>query len=182
MQDVRRPRLSARLQTDILHVDWGKAHEVACKIEHDIADEEIMGSIEKALGNPKTCPHGNPILAEEDEVSRRIGDSTESRLLADLNVSEKGRITRVTKEDAGTLQNLSNLGLVPGAHIEVEKKDLGEGSMTLRVDRSGVQTIDNKITSAILVGKEKRLKQEQPLKPRTEGKRKVAAPYADYEH
>ncbi|MEM2922573.1 MAG: metal-dependent transcriptional regulator, partial [Candidatus Bathyarchaeia archaeon] len=33
---IRRHRLAERLLTDILKVDWSKAHELACKLEHSL--------------------------------------------------------------------------------------------------------------------------------------------------
>lgn len=38
---IRRHRLTERLLTDILRMDWSKVHEVACKLEHDITEEVI---------------------------------------------------------------------------------------------------------------------------------------------
>ena len=53
----RRHRLAERLLTDIVHLDWIESHAEACRLEHAISDN-LASSIEKALGNPKTCPHG----------------------------------------------------------------------------------------------------------------------------
>ncbi|MBS7615514.1 metal-dependent transcriptional regulator, partial [Candidatus Bathyarchaeota archaeon] len=36
LQVLRRHRLSERLLTDILHIDWDKVHEAACRLEHGI--------------------------------------------------------------------------------------------------------------------------------------------------
>ncbi|NIU38506.1 metal-dependent transcriptional regulator, partial [Candidatus Bathyarchaeota archaeon] len=55
---IRRHRLSERLLTDILSLEWSKAHDAACRLEHAIADKDIVEPLEKALGKPKTCPHG----------------------------------------------------------------------------------------------------------------------------
>lgn len=52
---IRRHRLSERLLTDILHVEWSKAHEAACRLEHGITDD-ITENLERVLGYPKTCP------------------------------------------------------------------------------------------------------------------------------
>ncbi|MEM2875360.1 MAG: metal-dependent transcriptional regulator, partial [Candidatus Bathyarchaeia archaeon] len=57
---VRKHRLLERLLTDILNVAWERVHDAACQLEHNLSDE-IVKKIEKVLGHPKTCPHGNPI-------------------------------------------------------------------------------------------------------------------------
>ncbi|MFB0502553.1 MAG: metal-dependent transcriptional regulator, partial [Candidatus Bathyarchaeia archaeon] len=36
---VRKHRLSERLLTDILDVEWDKVHDAACQLEHGISDE-----------------------------------------------------------------------------------------------------------------------------------------------
>src|SRR3972149_8988879 len=64
---VRRHRLSERLLTDMLGLDWHKAHEEACRFEHAISPE-VEEKISNALGGPTTCPHGNPIPGSGAEV------------------------------------------------------------------------------------------------------------------
>ena len=36
---IRKHRLSERLLTDLLNVEWERVHEAACKLEHSISDE-----------------------------------------------------------------------------------------------------------------------------------------------
>lgn len=151
VQVVRRHRLSERLLTDILHVDWGKAHDLACKIEHDIDDEEIIENLEEALGHPKTCPHGNAIPPKEGEPFRDETDVRKSVPLADLDPSEKGIVVRVTDEDVEMLRYISKLGLVPGVSVEVMKKEPADGLLTLRVLGSTIHTISQKAASIIEV-------------------------------
>ena len=57
---VRRHRLAERFLTDILDLSWADAHQEAGKWEH-IISEAVEAAIVRVLGNPTTCPHGNPI-------------------------------------------------------------------------------------------------------------------------
>jgi DtxR family Mn-dependent transcriptional regulator len=57
---VRRHRLVERLLTDILEIEWSKCHEEACRIEHAISPL-VENKLYQCLGQPDTCPHGNPI-------------------------------------------------------------------------------------------------------------------------
>ena len=59
-QVVRRHRLAECFLTDILGLSWTEAHHEAGKWEHIISGpvEEAMRCV---LGEPTTCPHGNPI-------------------------------------------------------------------------------------------------------------------------
>jgi DtxR family Mn-dependent transcriptional regulator len=127
LQVVRRHRLSERLLTDILHLEWDKAHDAACKLEHGITNE-IIKPLEKALRHPKTCPHGNPIPT-------RCGGIIEekSQPLTELNANEQATIIKITEERPDFLHYLDTIGLVPGAFIEVVEKAPFNGPITLKV-------------------------------------------------
>ena len=60
VQVVRRHRLAERFLTDILGLSWALAHREAGKWEH-VMSTEVEEAMERVLGNPTTCPHGNPI-------------------------------------------------------------------------------------------------------------------------
>src|SRR3954462_8790102 len=57
---MRRHRLAERLLVDVLHVPWHQVHEEAHRLEHAIS-ETLEPYIVAALGDPGSCPHGNPI-------------------------------------------------------------------------------------------------------------------------
>jgi len=125
---VRRHRLSERLLTDILRLEWSKAHDAACKLEHAIADEDILKPLEEALGKPKTCPHGNPIPTESGKVVEE-----KSELLTSLNLGEECTIVKITDERQDLLQYLATLGLVPGANVQIEEKAPFNGPIMVKV-------------------------------------------------
>lgn len=125
---IRRHRLSERLLTDILSLEWSKAHDAACKLEHAIADKDIIEPLEKALGKPKTCPHGNPIPSESGKVVEE-----KSEVLANLGNGEEGIIVKVTNEKPELLQYLVTLGLVPGANVQIEEKAPFNGPIMVKV-------------------------------------------------
>src|SRR4051794_9384905 len=54
---VRKHRLAERLLTDIIGLEWHKAHMEATRWEHVISDE-VESRIVELLHNPTTCPHG----------------------------------------------------------------------------------------------------------------------------
>src|SRR5688572_32316508 len=57
---VRRHRLAERFLTDMLGLSWADAHQEAGKWEHVISDA-VEAAMTRVLGDPTTCPHGNPI-------------------------------------------------------------------------------------------------------------------------
>ena len=57
---IRKHRLAERLLVDVIGLPWHKAHLEAGRWEHVISDE-VEERLVELLGNPRTCPHGNPI-------------------------------------------------------------------------------------------------------------------------
>lgn len=124
---IRKHRLSERLLTDILGLSWAEVHEVACKLEHSLTDA-VSKAIEKTTGDPKTCPHGNPIPTESGKIPRE-----ELKPLVKLGHGEGGTIVKVIEEDNEMLRYLSTLGLVPGAKILVREKAPFNGPVMIEV-------------------------------------------------
>src|SRR5262245_12876756 len=62
---MRRHALAERLLTDILGLSWVEAHAEAHKFEHVISPR-VEARLMELLGNPSTCPHGNPIPGQYD--------------------------------------------------------------------------------------------------------------------
>jgi len=142
---VRRHRLSECLLVDILRMEWSKAHDAACKLEHAFADKELSRPLEKALGHPKTCPHGNPIPSESGRLNEEY-----SQVLVSLDNGEKGTIVKVTDERQDILQYLGKLGLTPGALVEVEEKMPFDGPIIVRVGGANYALVRN-VASVIWV-------------------------------
>src|ERR1700742_925196 len=57
---VRRHRLAERLLVDVIGLEWEKVHREADRWEHAIS-ADVEEKLVKLLGDPATCPHGNPI-------------------------------------------------------------------------------------------------------------------------
>jgi DtxR family Mn-dependent transcriptional regulator len=130
LQVIRRHRLCERLLTDIFHVEWERVHDIACRLEHAFP-RDIVKKIEKALGHPQTCPHGNPIPTDCGGVFEE-----ESRPLTDLKPGESAVIVRLTEEEYSILEYFAKAGIVPGATIEVLRKISDELILVKVGDRS----------------------------------------------
>ena len=123
----RRHRLAERLLADVLHLDWIESHQEACRLEHAISDN-LAASMEKALGNPKTCPHGNPIPDEHGSIV-----PTKSEALSGLGNGQKATVVQIPDENTDLLRYLTTLGMHPGVRIEVEEKAPFNGPMLVKV-------------------------------------------------
>lgn len=129
---VRKHRLAERLLTDIIGLEWHKAHVEACRWEHVISDE-VEERLVELLGNPATCPHGNPIPG----TSQRRPDT---KALAGFEPGDRVRLERITEEveiDTDSLTYLGTHGFVPGADARVKAK-APDGTLTLELDDGSI--------------------------------------------
>ena len=114
---VRRHRLAERLLTDILKEDWSSVHEDACKLEHGLT-KNVTDLLEKRLGYPKFCPHGNPIPTVTGQVNEK--PSVE---LTEANLNEDYVVDRIVDEENANLGLLAEKNIKPNATIQIVKND-----------------------------------------------------------
>jgi DtxR family Mn-dependent transcriptional regulator len=114
---LRRHRLAERLLTDILNADWSNAHNNACKLEHALT-EEMIALMDKKLGYPKFCPHGNPIPSEDCELR-----DEECSPLSEASINAPYVITRIVDEKPMKLLVLATKELKPGIEVQVLERD-----------------------------------------------------------
>ena len=113
---VRRHALAERLLTDFLQMPWDEAHEESHGFEHAITPK-VEERLLAALGNPSTCPHGNPIPGlgslAPDEFPLSQAAPGEQIVLE--------RITEEAEVDLGLMHHLQSHGLAPGARLRVAR-------------------------------------------------------------
>ena len=141
---LRRHRLAERLLTDLLHLDWSEVHDPACRLEHALSPE-ILKPLEKALGHPKRCPHGNPIPTNCGGVFEE-----ETVALSELDPKMGGVIVKITDENVETLKQLTSLHLTLGKRVNVENKASPTGCLTIIVE-GDCFTIEHNLASSIHV-------------------------------
>jgi DtxR family Mn-dependent transcriptional regulator len=129
---VRRHRLAERFLTDVLKLSWADAHREAGRWEHVISPvvEEAMTRL---LGEPTTCPHGNPIPGSDYHAA-------DTRQLAELGVGARFTVTRIPEElefAPGLLDFLEQSSLVPGRSGAVTASS-PDGTTTVEIDGRAV--------------------------------------------
>lgn len=127
---LRRHRLVERHFTDVLGLDWARAHEEADKLEHVISAEGEQ-QLASQLGEPETCPHGNPIPPARGDRAR-----APLAALADCAPQTRATIARIALETPAALRHLATLGLLPNAQVEIENKVPFDGPVLVRVGRA----------------------------------------------
>jgi DtxR family transcriptional regulator, Mn-dependent transcriptional regulator len=127
---LRRHRLTERLFTDLLGLDWVRAHEEADKFEH-VVSPEAEQQLATRLGDPETCPHGNPIPKAQGDADYPVALS-----LNQCEPMTSATISRIGLETSAALQHLATLGLLPNVEIQVENKAPFDGPVMVRVGRA----------------------------------------------
>jgi len=112
---VRRHRLAERLLVDVIGLEWEKVHAEADRWEHAIsADVELK--LVDLLGDPATCPHGNPIpgsgRSRKEVPTIRLADAGPGAVTV-TRISEK-----LEQNDDG-LRLLAQARLIPGCRATI---------------------------------------------------------------
>lgn len=113
---VRRHRLAERLLTDVLGTRDILTNEKACKFEH-LLDRGLDESICSLLGHPKICPHGKPIPPGRCCLEGQMRAQKVVSPLSQLAKGQKGKVAYIYAPEAGKLQKLMAMGILPGAPI-----------------------------------------------------------------
>ena len=126
---VRRHFLTERFLTDLLGLDWVKAHQEAHRLEHAIS-QEVEERLAKLLSHPTTCPHGNPIPGASSGPAQKTIPLNEA---SDGQSVELDFITEGGERDVRLLSFLQEHGMRPGAKVHVVDVAPSLGMMTLKV-------------------------------------------------
>lgn len=144
---MRRHMLAERLLTDILKLDWADVHEEAHRMEHAISPL-IERQILALLGNPTTCPHGNPIPGAgyiEPDYIHPLRAADEGDLVTINNIAEHA------EDDADLMHYLERSGLTPGANLHIDEVATANGTITVSLLNEDNRKVVVGLTTADLV-------------------------------
>jgi DtxR family Mn-dependent transcriptional regulator len=142
---VRRHRLAERLLVDVLQVPWHEVHEEACRLEHAIS-ERLEQHLVRLLGDPGTCPHGNPIPGSANARGAIANwPLTEATSGSELRVHH---IDEELESDPGGLKMLEDYGVLPERVLVARGRRPGEVSVT---NDSGEHALPDRVASRVYV-------------------------------
>jgi len=122
-----RHQLAEKLLTEVIGLDWTRAHDEAERLEHAISPE-----VEKLLlarfGADGFCPHGLPLRGGLPNLRRKHG----AKALAELQAGQDVEVLCVYEKDPKFLEFLAGLSLRPGARARIRRREYDE-TMTLTV-------------------------------------------------
>lgn len=144
---VRRHRLWERWLTDVMGMEWSKAHVEACKLEHHLSPE-VEARLAASLNNPKTCPHGNPIPGGEEPAREET-----AKTLDQVIEGEQLRVLRITEEaesDLEVMRYLERKGFMPGTALIVTEISPLSGPITVTIGE-GTVSVGREIAAHVWV-------------------------------
>ena len=131
---IRRHRLAERLLVDVIGLPWHLVHDEAGRWEHVIS-ADVEAKLVDLLGDPATCPHGNPIPGSTNRTSR-----SKQLRLSEFDPGQTVRFERLTEDvefDRPALEYLDKAGFIPGTTARIRTKG-PDGTLTLDVGEKTV--------------------------------------------
>jgi DtxR family transcriptional regulator, Mn-dependent transcriptional regulator len=145
---IRRHRLAERLLTDLLKAEWSNVHEDACKLEHAMSPR-VIALLEKQLGNPKCCPHGNPIPSENGVVEEETCIA-----LTEAKPGQTYTAVRIADEKQENLSVLAEKKIKPETQIQLTQHTAQD--VVLQVNGKQCR-LDSSLAACVYVKKSGRL-------------------------
>ncbi|HEU5306934.1 MAG TPA: metal-dependent transcriptional regulator [Acidimicrobiia bacterium] len=139
---VRRHRLAERLLVDVIGLEWEKVHKEADRWEHAIS-ADVEEKLVQLLGDPATCPHGNPIPGSSHKIEGPASQPLTSFQPGPVIVR---RISEKVEIDDDAIAFLAGAELTPGSNVVL----ISAGTDALQVSSAaGEQTVPRKLAQLI---------------------------------
>ena len=146
LRTLRRHRVIEAYLTQALGYSWDRVHDEAERLEH-AASDELIDRMAAAIGEPETDPHGAPIPSRDGTLPEDRGVQP----LSSLQVGDRARVERVSDKNGERLRYFAELGLVPGATVEVTAREPFDGPISLVVEENA-RSVGPAVASLVLVG------------------------------
>ncbi len=158
---LRRHRLTERFLVDMLGMKWHEVHEEACRLEHHISGA-VEDRVVRALAQPTTCPHGNPIPGLVPNARTYLKDQGAVRLLfADVGCPMRILcVSEVVEDEEEVISYLHDRNLTPGTILSLAERpsareylpaafDTTDTTATLRAGESRYRSIRSGSTRSL---------------------------------
>jgi DtxR family Mn-dependent transcriptional regulator len=141
---VRRHRLLELFLVQIMGFPLDEVDAEAEHVEHSISDA-FVDRMDALLGHPTEDPHGDPIPNKAGGVV-----IAKSQPLSTVQPGQQVIVQRVNDDHPDLLRYLAELGLIPGALVQVQAVAPYGGVYTIRIGEQ-IHAIGDAVTQAVLV-------------------------------
>lgn len=135
LQVVRKHRLLELFLFKILGYTWDEIHEEAERLEHVISFRfgERLASL---LGEPEFDPHGDPIPSRDLQIP-----TMQTILLSEVPPGQSASVRRIPTSNPALLRYLGNMGVLPGAQVDVVEQVSFDRTTHIRVGEDGREQV-----------------------------------------
>jgi DtxR family Mn-dependent transcriptional regulator len=130
---LNRHHLIERMLTEIFGMEWYKVHDEAEQLEHAVSEDFERKLQEKLGAEDDECPHGNRVTFDTPEHRRARG----WRPLDEFESACVVVVRSVFERDRKLLEYLHELGVRPGANVEVIARNYDD-TITLKIAGNAV--------------------------------------------
>ena len=125
---TRHHRLLECYLVEFLDYSWTDVHDEADRLEHAMS-EELERRIASRVSDPTSDPHGAPIPSDTLEIVR-----DDARPLSGVEPGADVVVRRVRDRERAVLAYVAQLGLLPGATLQVRERLPFGGPLVLEVN------------------------------------------------
>lgn len=148
LEVIRHHRLIEAYLSTALGVPWDEVHAEAEVLEHALS-EQLEDRISAHLGHPTSDPHGHPIPDKDGSLP---GESESVRSLWDVAEGESADVGAVPDVRPDALRYLGELGIRPGAQLEVVGKGPVQGPLFVRIQpEREIQALSKELAESVWV-------------------------------
>lgn len=147
---ARRHSLLERFLLDHLGLPWDEIHEEACEMEH-VLSAEVEEALNRYLGYPMVCPHGNAIPGNGYEPPAGwlpLDQAQPGSRVKIVRISEEG------EHQSGLLRYVYQHGLVPETRLRLKEKSPFDEMIQVVNDQDHELALGRKTAHAIWVVEE----------------------------
>ena len=146
LEVIRHHRLLETYLAEALGVPWERVHSEAEVLEH-VLSEDLEDRIATMLGDPSFDPHGHPIPTKDGSIPAPIGGP-----LWDAREGQAFEVARVRDDRPEALMYLAEVGIKPGASVEIVERGPVGGPLFVRIAGADeVHAFSRELSEAVFV-------------------------------
>jgi DtxR family Mn-dependent transcriptional regulator len=135
--NIRRHRLVECFLVQVMGLGWHEVHDDADTLGATVSDETVR-RMEALVGNPRRCPHGEPIPTVDGFMPRVNDQPLNDPAAVPVADDTQWVISRVNTHDADKLAYLGAMGLTPGVAFTLQQRAPFNGPLQILVGTTPV--------------------------------------------